>query len=208
MSRLLNSSVIPAKITGVKSITEVLDKEDEKDKIAKPFQSEAQRRKFYVMADRGEISQKEVKEWESHTKDKDLPERKNDMSKSNDAVNILKAISSRAEDLAVATRNRVEEVEKSLKASVVAPIARRLRLHEHAANVAEAQPALGTNRTQSMHEPPYIPVRAVPTPEYYRSTDVLKSCGSCGYMHKSSLDSCPRCDQTKVTPSRDLRFRG
>lgn len=40
-----------------------------------PFQSQAQRRKFYAMASRGEISPKVVKEWEAHTpKDKKLPE--------------------------------------------------------------------------------------------------------------------------------------
>lgn len=41
-----------------------------------PFRSQAQRRKFYAMADRGEISDSTVQEWESHTpKGKDLPER-------------------------------------------------------------------------------------------------------------------------------------
>lgn len=41
-----------------------------------PFKSKAQRRKFYAMADKGEISKDTVKRWEKHTKDKDLPERK------------------------------------------------------------------------------------------------------------------------------------
>lgn len=41
-----------------------------------PFESEAQRRKFYAMADRGEISKETVKEWERETGDKKLPERK------------------------------------------------------------------------------------------------------------------------------------
>jgi hypothetical protein len=40
-----------------------------------PFKSEAQRRKFYAMANRGEISDATVKKWEAHTKDQDLPER-------------------------------------------------------------------------------------------------------------------------------------
>jgi len=41
-----------------------------------PFKSEAQRRKFYAMANRGEISDKTVDEWEDATpKGKDLPER-------------------------------------------------------------------------------------------------------------------------------------
>lgn len=41
-----------------------------------PFKSEAQRRKFYAMKSRGEISGSTVKEWESHTpKGKKLPER-------------------------------------------------------------------------------------------------------------------------------------
>lgn len=41
-----------------------------------PFKSQAQRRKFYAMANRGEISKKTVKEWESETpKNKKLPER-------------------------------------------------------------------------------------------------------------------------------------
>jgi len=41
-----------------------------------PFKSEAQRRKFYAMEDRGEISKKTVDEWEAATpKGKKLPER-------------------------------------------------------------------------------------------------------------------------------------
>jgi hypothetical protein len=40
-----------------------------------PFKSEAQRRKFYAMANSGEISDKTVKRWEEHTTDKKLPER-------------------------------------------------------------------------------------------------------------------------------------
>jgi len=40
-----------------------------------PFKSQAQRRKFYAMASRGEISKSKVKEWEAHTpKGKELPE--------------------------------------------------------------------------------------------------------------------------------------
>lgn len=39
-----------------------------------PFRSEAQRRKFYAMAERGEISKNKVKEYEEETKG-DLPER-------------------------------------------------------------------------------------------------------------------------------------
>lgn len=39
-----------------------------------PFKSEAQRRKFHAMANRGEISEKTVSEWEHKTKNKkDLP---------------------------------------------------------------------------------------------------------------------------------------
>jgi hypothetical protein len=40
-----------------------------------PFQSEAQRRKFYAMESRGEISKKTLNEWESATPDGKLPER-------------------------------------------------------------------------------------------------------------------------------------
>jgi len=40
-----------------------------------PFRSKSQRRKFYAMANRGEISKAEVKKWEHETVDKDLPER-------------------------------------------------------------------------------------------------------------------------------------
>lgn len=41
-----------------------------------PFKSQAQRRKFYAMADRGDISKETLKEWEDATpKDKKLPER-------------------------------------------------------------------------------------------------------------------------------------
>lgn len=39
-----------------------------------PFRSEAQRRKFYAMAERGEISKNKVKEYEEETKG-DIPER-------------------------------------------------------------------------------------------------------------------------------------
>lgn len=39
-----------------------------------PFKSDAQRRKFYAMAERGEISKKTVAEYEKKTKG-DLPER-------------------------------------------------------------------------------------------------------------------------------------
>lgn len=41
-----------------------------------PFKSQAQRRKFYAMEDRGEISKSTVDEWEAATpKGKKLPER-------------------------------------------------------------------------------------------------------------------------------------
>ena len=41
-----------------------------------PFKSKAQRRKFYAMADRGEISEATVERWEDETpKGKKLPER-------------------------------------------------------------------------------------------------------------------------------------
>ena len=39
-----------------------------------PFKSEAQRRKFYAMQERGEISKSKVEEYEKKTKG-DLPER-------------------------------------------------------------------------------------------------------------------------------------
>ena len=39
-----------------------------------PFASEAQRRKFYAMSERGEISKEKVAEYEKETKG-DLPER-------------------------------------------------------------------------------------------------------------------------------------
>ena len=41
-----------------------------------PFKSQAQRRKFYAMADDGEISKKTLNEWEDATpKNKKLPEK-------------------------------------------------------------------------------------------------------------------------------------
>lgn len=55
-----------------------------------PFKSEAQRRKFYAMANRGEISKKEVNKWEEHTKDKDLPERVGKEEKKASLYKILK----------------------------------------------------------------------------------------------------------------------
>lgn len=48
-----------------------------------PFKSKAQRRKFYAMADRGEISKKTVEKWEEHTKDKNLPKRVKKKKESN-----------------------------------------------------------------------------------------------------------------------------
>lgn len=47
-----------------------------------PFKSKAQRRKFYAMAESGEISPKVVKEWEHATpKNKKLPEKVSSMNK-------------------------------------------------------------------------------------------------------------------------------
>lgn len=43
--------------------------------IKLPFKSKAQRRKFYAMLKRGEISKSKVEEWERETKGKRLPER-------------------------------------------------------------------------------------------------------------------------------------
>lgn len=40
-----------------------------------PFKSQSQRRKFYAMAERGEISKAKVKEWEKETGSKKLPEK-------------------------------------------------------------------------------------------------------------------------------------
>lgn len=39
-----------------------------------PFKSEAQRRKFYAMAETGEVSEHTLKKWEKETPDKKLPE--------------------------------------------------------------------------------------------------------------------------------------
>lgn len=46
-----------------------------------PFKSKAQRRKFYAMLKRGEISRKTVEEFERATKGKKLPERKRSKKK-------------------------------------------------------------------------------------------------------------------------------
>lgn len=40
-----------------------------------PYASEAQRRKFHAMADRGEVSKKTVAEYDRASKGKSLPER-------------------------------------------------------------------------------------------------------------------------------------
>lgn len=40
-----------------------------------PFKSKAQKRKFYAMAESGEIPKKTVKEYEDATKGKKLPEK-------------------------------------------------------------------------------------------------------------------------------------
>lgn len=41
-----------------------------------PFQSKAQRRKFYALKDEGKMSQATIDKWEKETMDKKLPERK------------------------------------------------------------------------------------------------------------------------------------
>jgi len=45
-----------------------------------PFKSQAQRRKFYAMAERGEIPWETVDEWERATGGRKLPQRKNPAS--------------------------------------------------------------------------------------------------------------------------------
>lgn len=40
-----------------------------------PFKSQAQRRKFYMLAKQGKISKEKLKEWEDATGKKKLPER-------------------------------------------------------------------------------------------------------------------------------------
>lgn len=42
-----------------------------------PFKSKSQRRKFYAMAQRGEIPRETVREWERKTGNRKLPERVN-----------------------------------------------------------------------------------------------------------------------------------
>ena len=42
-----------------------------------PFKSKTQRRKFYAMAQRGEIPRETVREWERKTDNRKLPERVN-----------------------------------------------------------------------------------------------------------------------------------
>lgn len=61
-------------ILGKLALCGLLAKMSELDKEA-PFKSEAQRRKFYAMKSRGEISGAEVAKWEAETPDKKLPER-------------------------------------------------------------------------------------------------------------------------------------
>lgn len=61
-------------VLGKLALYALLAKTAELDKEA-PFKSEAQRRKFYAMAGRGEISKATLKEWEDATPDKKLPER-------------------------------------------------------------------------------------------------------------------------------------
>lgn len=61
-------------VIGKLALCHLIAKLAEMDKEA-PFKSEAQRRKFYAMAGRGEISKGEVHKWEEETPDKKLPER-------------------------------------------------------------------------------------------------------------------------------------
>lgn len=49
---------------------------EKNEKLTKPYVSDAQRKKFHAMEDRGEISHATVKEWDEASKGKKLPEKK------------------------------------------------------------------------------------------------------------------------------------
>jgi len=87
------SARIPNTTSVSKSVDSAMEKVPEKDKISKPFQSEAQRGKFYAMAEQGKISEETVEEWEHATpKGKKLPRKKKMNKALTDAIEILKAV--------------------------------------------------------------------------------------------------------------------
>lgn len=139
---------------------------------------------------------------------------------------IVTSFNQRKKDILMTTASEdLQEVEKALSARIVSSIARRSRMEASAAQyaqdqrvfnvvpvpdvpqsagIAETQPQIGTNRTQTPGETPVIPVRVIHndvnptqgTPEIY------KSCVSCGRMNKS-LEACLSCDNrpsSEATP--------
>lgn len=75
-----------------------------------PFKSEAQRRKFYAMEERGEIPKGTTSRWEKETKDKDLPEK---VRKKESAF--IRAV---REKLARVNPARVEALKQNIAASL------------------------------------------------------------------------------------------
>lgn len=103
------------------------------------------------------------------------------MTKRKEAIEMLKSVSVTVEE--------PEPVEKALKAISVIPMVR------YAAAVADDNDPVGTKRMRPDWEPPVVPVRRIDTPaaEVTNASEVFKSCGACGTVHKS-ITTCPRCD--------------
>lgn len=128
-----------------------------------------------------------------------------DMSKA-DPVAILRSVSAKMSALKAEKLEKNEDdedVEKALKAAAVHGMSRARRIATAIINntplAAVDDGAIGTIRMRGEHEPPVVPIRHVdtPPPSYHVAPDFLKSCGSCGYVHKS-IDDCPRCESVQA----------
>jgi len=126
-------------------------------------------------------------------------EKENNVKKSQGAVNILFAVTSKMVEEVVKSREAIDRVEKGLTSLDVLGMVRD-RGDQYKAGIAREQPVIGTNRERPQHEPPVVPVRRVEAPPQAVSGSPLSSCGACGYMHKGRVGECPRCVQVLGAP--------
>lgn len=97
-----------------------------------------------------------------------------------------------------------ERMKKSLSAEVIHSITKRHRMAETDPEVRISKDIttvrnLGTrNMGGGKFERVIMPTEVVRTEAELTKSEVFHDCGSCGYMYKSSMDSCPRCLEKSV----------
>lgn len=178
--------------------------EEELD-LNKRFASDAQRKYMYAAADRGEISDKVVKEFQDKTpKGADLPEhvkskKKDKVEKSMTATESMhalnKALSSRLAS-SIANRARMQDRVDNFTAPVAAPLI-TIPVDDGVTShvgIAEAQPLIGTAREFDLNEPPVVPVRAIHNVVENHTTEpeIYKSCNGCRRVIIETAE-CPTC---------------